>query len=718
MERELAQVVERGIAGAEVVERQADAEIIELLHRRQRAVVVFEQQPLGDFHLEPLRRKPRLGERRDHLQGEAAIPELNRRQVDGDLDAVRPSCRLAAGAVQGPFAERDDQAGLLGNRYEYRRRHRSAQRMGPAQQRLAGRHPAGAQVDQRLVIQMELLGAERFAQIELERAALLHRLLHVHGEETMAAAAAVFGRVQRHVGLLQELVGVNAVIRRHGDADRGADVHAMAVDFERFLQRARQALGEPLGVLAALRAGLQHDELVAAEARDHIARLDDGAEPERDLLEQLVADRVAERVVDGFEPVEVDQVDGKVILAFVHGREHAADPLAELRPVGEAGEFVELGEMRDALLRALALGHVFEDDDGSAARHHPARHGDGPIAVGRGMKLVEPVLPQTADQIGDDLFRALGLVIAGADAVADELRDAHADAHRRLLQMQQFQEPLVPDLQAVLRVEHAQAVRHVVEGDVEAVGLLLEAGRQRRLLARHGQRLDDDVADRERDVHHAVDEHQHHDAHRPVRPIWIGHQRERQRQRAERQLADGDERPPSIAARNPGRVTRRGRRDRHVQGGVVRPHDGQPAQQAEQRRKSPGAVFVDVFPQLGGGDLLALLVFPVKQRGGDAQYADCQDPGRIGHQPIVADAQRDRRRNDGTAGRAHDQRGDRSKQRLDQCGANLRREHRVCPEGLDNSLDQHAFCAASLDSAMVPAILQYDANGSRYRRSC
>ena len=135
------------------------------------------------------------------------------------------------------------------------------------------------QVDQRLIIQFELLRGQCVAQVELERAALLHRLLHLHGEEAMAAAAAVLGGVQRHVGLLQEFVGVDAVVRRHGDADRGADVDAVAVDLERLLQRAGQALRQPLGVLPALGRGLQHDELVAAEAGDHVARTDDGGEP-------------------------------------------------------------------------------------------------------------------------------------------------------------------------------------------------------------------------------------------------------------------------------------------------------------------------------------------------------------------------------------------------------------------------------------------------------
>jgi len=48
-------VAERGVAGAEVVERHADAEILELLHRRQGVVALFQQHPFGDLQFEPLR---------------------------------------------------------------------------------------------------------------------------------------------------------------------------------------------------------------------------------------------------------------------------------------------------------------------------------------------------------------------------------------------------------------------------------------------------------------------------------------------------------------------------------------------------------------------------------------------------------------------------------------------------------------------------------------
>src|SRR6202166_5390132 len=114
--------------------------------------------------------------------------------------------------------------------------------------------------------------------------------------------------------------------------------------------------------------------------------------------------------------------------------------------------------------------------------------------------------------------------------------------------MEQLQEALVPDLQAVLLVEHAQAMRHIVQSNIETVRLLLEAGGQRRLLTRHCQRLEDDIAGAERYVRHPIDEQQHREAHRIVYPVGIEEQRDGQWQGSESQLTDGDEGPPGVAA--------------------------------------------------------------------------------------------------------------------------------------------------------------------------
>ena len=73
----------------------------------------------------------------------------------------------------------------------------------------------------------------------------------------------------------------------------------------------RNLLDQPAGEIAeagvVLLAGQHRLELVAAEPADLAVLADHRGEALRDLLEQGVADRVAERVVDVLEAVEVDQ---------------------------------------------------------------------------------------------------------------------------------------------------------------------------------------------------------------------------------------------------------------------------------------------------------------------------------------------------------------------------------------------------------------------------
>ena len=219
----------------------------------------------------------------------------------------------------------------------------------------------------------------------------------------------------------------------------------------------------------------------------------------------------------------------------------------------------------DSLLRAFALGHVLENNHRTTTGHHPARNRDRAITVRRCLNLIEAVVLETLDQVVNDLPDASRLVISGPDAVADQLGRRHADTNGSILEVEQFQEPVVPDLKAVLLVEHAQAVRHVVERDVEAVRLLRETCRKRRLFARHRQRLDDDVADAEGDVDHPVNEHQHHKTQRLMHPIRIGEECKGHRQGAECELADGDEGPSRVTSRDRSRVTCRRCGHRHLQ---------------------------------------------------------------------------------------------------------------------------------------------------------
>ena len=179
-----------------------------------------------------------------------------------------------------------------------------------------------------------------------------------------------------------------------------------------------------------------------------------------------------------------------------------------------------------------------------------------------------------------------------------------------------------------------------------------------------------------------------------MHPVGIDEQPDGQRQRAERELTDGNEGPAGVAAGNRRGVTGCGRRHRHVQRRVVGLRDGQPTQHAEKHGKAPRAPFVNALPPLGGIEIFSLLIFPVQQRGGDTQRADRHQADRIDHQPITADPQRDGDADDRATDRAENHRDQRPEQRLDQRGANLRRELCVGAERLDKALDQHVVFAA------------------------
>ena len=94
-------------------------------------------------------------------------------------------------------------------------------------------------------------------------------------------------------------------------------------------------------------------ELVAAEPRDGIDLADGILEARGRLLDQLVAARMAERVVDGLEAVEVDIEQADLPVGARDGKQRALQPVLEQRAVGQAGQRVVEGEILRMALAAL-----------------------------------------------------------------------------------------------------------------------------------------------------------------------------------------------------------------------------------------------------------------------------------------------------------------------------------------------------------------------------
>ena len=78
----------------------------------------------------------------------------------------------------------------------------------------------------------------------------------------------------------------------------------------------RRSCGQPVGDrqgVVDVAAGQDHGELVPAEANQQVPLAEDPSQPRAELSQQLVAGRVAERVVDLLEPVEIDEEEGQAL---------------------------------------------------------------------------------------------------------------------------------------------------------------------------------------------------------------------------------------------------------------------------------------------------------------------------------------------------------------------------------------------------------------------
>ena len=142
------------------------------------------------------------------------------------------------------------------------------------------------------------------------------------------------------------------------DAHRGPHEDLLALQGERLLEHLHDALGH-VGRLHAFLAVLQQDrELVAAEAGGGVGRTQTALEPLAHLVQQPVACRVTEGVVDRLEVVEVHEQDRDRLVLPHLTLQGVRDTVVEQRPVREGRHGIVEGLVGELLLELLALGDV------------------------------------------------------------------------------------------------------------------------------------------------------------------------------------------------------------------------------------------------------------------------------------------------------------------------------------------------------------------------
>ena len=266
--------------------------------------------------------------------------------------------RLGAGRAQDPFADRDDEPGELRDGDEFARRDEAQLRVAPAQERLGPEDLGRLEVEEGLEVELELVVGDGLAEAALEGEALDGLGVHGGRVELVVVAPLLLGPVHRRVGVADERFRVVTVRRIDGDADARRDEELAAVDPEGIVDRFADLPGDLGRVFFGGDARDEERELVAAEARDRVALADVLLDALGDLAEQLVADGVAQRVVDDLEAVEVEEEHGEPLVVAVrlgHGERQA---VAEEEPVRQVGQRIVEGEVLDLLLGPLALGDV------------------------------------------------------------------------------------------------------------------------------------------------------------------------------------------------------------------------------------------------------------------------------------------------------------------------------------------------------------------------
>ena len=239
-------------------------------------------------------------------------------------------------------------------------RHEAAHRMQPSRQRLEADDLALgdglARHRLRLIMQRQLAVLDREREILVQHAAIADLLVHLRLVDADRAARFRLGAEQRRAGIGEQRGGIRAVVREYRDAGGDAGANRFAVD----LELAGQRLGKLLGQCHAgggLLAVDDQSELVAGQP-GHDAAARRGLDAARHLDQQLVADRMAEHVVDFLQAVEVDRQHREFLVGAVAGLDHLRQRLQERGAVRQIGQAVVIGHVGHARFGLAAIGDV------------------------------------------------------------------------------------------------------------------------------------------------------------------------------------------------------------------------------------------------------------------------------------------------------------------------------------------------------------------------
>ena len=378
---EAAQPTERGLAGAEVAEAEAHAEVLEAREDFGGELWVGHTDGLGDFELESEGIEAALLQCGADILDESRVCELLAGDVDGDGEARKsgegrmPGLELAAGVAKDPIAERENKARVFGDVDELVGRDEAEAGRLPADESLETSDVPGGQIEDGLVEEAKSVLAEGGAEFLFKLEALLGAGVEEFVENFATGAAEILSAAHGDVGVLQQDFRVSLLRGTEGDADAGGEREFAILRRQRGGNNDHDVTGETQGIGGIVQALEQDGEFVATEASHRgvgearwslgvVVGVQAGVEAQADLVQDLVADNGADRIVDFLEAVNIDEEHGAGLSWVALGAGEAGlESLEEEAAVGQAGEGIVEQVVLELLLGADALGNVAVDDD-------------------------------------------------------------------------------------------------------------------------------------------------------------------------------------------------------------------------------------------------------------------------------------------------------------------------------------------------------------------
>ena len=371
------EIAQAGVAGAKVVQRKSDAFALELPHACNGVFDVAQQQAFGEFELEFGGVGAAVRQRLQHAANKARLAKLACADIHGDRKVARgfvpaPALQLFARGLQHKLAQRQNQAGLLGQGNEVTGADHAALWVTPAHQRLHT-DQAGVVVHHGLVVHAQRATHQPLAQVGLQVGAGVDGGLHVRVEEALGVAARRLGLVHGQVGPFEQLVHRQALVAKQGDADAGGAVVLLPPQVKGQIQAGQEFFGNDFSLAGGVGQlgvqGFEHDhEFVTAKTCHGVGLAQAAEQPGGHLGQKLVAHVVAQGVVQVLEVVQVDEQQGAELQRACAGSHRALQPIEQHAPVGQARERVVKRQALDLSLGAFALGDVH----GEAVAHHRA----------------------------------------------------------------------------------------------------------------------------------------------------------------------------------------------------------------------------------------------------------------------------------------------------------------------------------------------------------